>query len=456
MGVVLVRLLPRRRPCDERGAVALTVALLALVLFVMCAFVVDLGHARDRKQASQANSDAAALAGANVLYLTGGASGCTISPCFPQAVAAVEAYTARNFPDVTAADWAACEDPDHYYVYESSLPSTAVATQCISFADDNDLDASAQPTKIRVVTPTVHVKTPFGAVAGVSEVPIGSSARAKLQPGANRSCGLCLIGAGESYVGNGDVTVEGASVHTNGSFTTRNEGKIEALPAGESLITAVNGCDGDCVPSATYAPTIADPYGSLVPSVGSVAAGLPVRTTDVDPCQSGPGVYTKDHQFDHSCTLPRGVYVVTGTWSLKNTTLLDGTSGVALYFACATGTTVRPCVAPGELGGELDVTNGDAQLSAMNTDPMQRFVVVYDKFDTSPLPLQGNGNTKYIGTVYAPTSQLLFPGNSTVTVENGPIIVGSLYSNGNHALLSLTSAVGADIPVPPEKPYLDQ
>jgi hypothetical protein len=43
-----------------------------------------------------------------------------------------------------------------------------------------------------------------------------------------------------------------------------------------------------------------------------------------------------------------------------------------------------------------------------------------------------------------------------MTVTNGPIIAGQIYSNGNKACMTLTSATGAHIYVPPTAPNLDQ
>lgn len=453
-----------RRPRDERGAVAIIVAVLSVVLFVLAALVVDLGQARDRSEASQVSSDAAALAGGTALYQTGGSTGCSVSPCFAQAVAAVEAYTAKNLPGITAASWSGCTDPHHYYVYSGTLPSGTVATSCISFADDDNLANSTQPTKVRVLTPQVAVKTGLGNVAGVSTIDVQTAARAQLPWGTARSCGLCMLGAVASDVGNGDVTVSGASIHTNGSFDVGAQGTVTVTTDTadrEITTTAAAGCSQNCDPAAVYAPTMPDPYASL-----SLPPSDMPHAAKTDPCSTsasvgGPGVYSAAITLPKgACNLQPGMYVITGSWTAGNNTQLTGT-GVTLYFACG-GATPRACSAPGEAGGFLDMKNGTAgtsvtsPLSAMTTGSLAGFVVVYDKYDDSPLGLQGNGDTYYAGTVYAPSSQMNFPGNSTIHVVNGPIVVSSLYSNGNKASMELTSAVGASVPVPSGAPHLDQ
>ena len=60
------------------------------------------------------------------------------------------------------------------------------------------------------------------------------------------------------------------------------------------------------------------------------------------------------------------------------------------------------------------------------------------------------------GAVYAPKALLEFPGNSCVSVTNGPIIVDQLYGNGNTGCVNLISSVGATIPAPPSGASLDQ
>ena len=102
---------------DERGAVAVVVALLVTVLVIMVALVVDLGLARDTRRASQNAADASALAGANALYPVAGCVGGLATPCTADAISAVKSYALDNF-GVSAADWSGCT---------ATLPSGYVA-----------------------------------------------------------------------------------------------------------------------------------------------------------------------------------------------------------------------------------------------------------------------------------------------------------------------------------------
>lgn len=446
-----------RRPAarggrDDRGAIALMAALLATTLFVIAALVIDLGLARDVRRQSQAASDSAALAAANVLYPSSGA--CTspsggVPPCFTDAVNAAKSYSAANF-GVPASAWNTCADAGKFYVPPGSTP-------CISFTDDTMASSLPRtPNRVRVLMPERNVAAGLGRAAGVRSIDIGSYARAKLSDGQARSCGLCLLGTSTSALGNGDVTVNGGSVFTNGSVDTGPNGHLTASPTPPNTITSVGTCVGNCVPATTRtAYPIADPYADAI----TLPLSKGTLTAKTDPCTQGPGIYGALTLPNSTCDLAAGVYFLTGVWDMRNNTLLRGT-GVVLYGTCGTTAAPTGCAAPSQAGGGLDGKNGDTQLIAPTTSPgfgiPAGMVIIYDRTNTTLLNLQGNGNSSITGAVYAVSTQLQFPGNSYFTVTNGPVIVGSLYGNGNTGGVNLNSVNGANIPPPPSGAYLDQ
>jgi Flp pilus assembly protein TadG len=439
--------LTRRR--DERGAVAIMIAVMATILFVVGALVVDLGLARDTRRQSQNAADAASLAAANVLYPKSGlcvadpAPG--VPPCYVDAVNAARSYSATNF-GVGAAEWASCTDAGAFYVPPTSTP-------CISFTDETGTTAQVvQPTRVRVLMPVRNVSIALGAVATSSDaIPITASARAALDPGSARSCGLCILGPNPNGLGNADVTVSGGNVHSNGDVNTGPNGLLSTTPS-PNAITTSGRCIGICTPFAEEGvPPIEDPYADVV--------SFPLaftNTVKTDPCTQGPGVYgAKSFGNNLTCNLSAGLYVLTGTWTLGNQTILRGT-GVTLYGTCGTTASPQVCSSTGQTGGGLDGKNGETQLVAPTTGPLEGLVVVYDPGNTHGLNLQGNGASAVTGAVYAASATLQFPGNSSFSVTNGPVIVGSLYGNGNNGGISLLSSVGANIPTPPEGVRLDQ
>ena len=428
------------------------VALMATGLFIVAGIVVDLGQARDVRRQSQNASDAAALAAANVLYPASGH--CTspsgaLSPCYTDAVNAAKSYSATNF-DVASTDWTSCTDAGHFYVPPSG-------TECVSFTDDSLGGAQpTQPTRVRVRMPTREVTAGLGRLAGVDTIAISTSARAALHPGEARSCGLCLLGDGVSPLGNGDVTVNGGSVFANGSINSGPNGHMTAAPAPPNTITMAGTCPGNCSPAAqTGALPIDDPYASVI------ALPIPKGTLAVktDPCTQGPGIYGALTLPNSTCNLQPGLYFLTGTWDMHNNTLLKGT-GVTLYGTCGTTAAPAECAPTGQAGGGLDGKNGDTQITAPTSSPGNDvpagLAVVYDRGNTAPLNLQGNGNSSITGAVYAAKARLEFPGNSYFSVTNGPIIVGSLYGNGNTGGINLVSSNGANLPAPPSGANLDE
>src|SRR3954447_15226444 len=88
---------------SEEGAVAVLVGILAVVLFGLAALVVNLGLARDTRREAQNTADAAALAAANNLYLSGPAD-------TTAAINAAKQSAADNY-GTTTSEWASFPDP---------------------------------------------------------------------------------------------------------------------------------------------------------------------------------------------------------------------------------------------------------------------------------------------------------------------------------------------------------
>lgn len=424
------------RPRDERGAVAIMVAIVSVTLFVIAAMVVDLGLARDTKRQSQNASDASALAAGNVLYTIPG------TPNFPSAIAAAKIYAQQNF-GVSAGAWNTCVDPAPL----AYVPTTEVGN-CISF------DQQAKPSKVRVVMPVRNVDTNLGVLAGVRNIAISTGARAALDPGERIECSLCVLGSVVHQIGNGDIaviTVTGSGgIHINGSLAGQPNSEVEAGAGGSITIEGTFGAS-DFDPEPESGPRIGDPFANLpYPSY----TGLPPKS---DPCGAGggTGVYASYEVGNNAtCTLLPGLYVFTGTLSLKNTSKLLG-AGVTLLFTCKTGTAARACNAPGEAGGIFDAKNGEVKIAA-GSSQMPSVVVAYDRNNNSAMYLQGNGNSVLTGNVYAPKSLLDANGNSCHTVAGGSVIVNDIYMNGTNNCLNVTDGVPAIYELPPSDLHLDQ
>jgi hypothetical protein len=432
---------------DQSGAVAILVAVMATVLFVLAALVVDLGLARDTRRQVQNAADASSLAAANALYPTSGvcsalnSDGTVTPPCYTDAIAAAKQYAAVNM-GTSDADWSGCVDEHRYWIPTGSTP-------CISFAD-SDLDAvkPVTPTEVRVFAPTRTLRTGLGVLAGKTQVQVYAGARAGLSPSTSYDCALCFLGSVDA--GNADVTVEGGGIQVNGNLSVGATAYWSAETIGVSGTASGN----HFTPAATKSPGFTDPLASMVlpTPTGTNFSSVHSCTTSLN-----PGKYsTLTLGNKDKCTLNPGLYVITGRWLLGNNSVLSGT-GVTLYFTCGTPSSVHTCTtADAGTGGWLDGKNGEVSFaSGVNLFP--DFAIIYDRLNSNDLGLQGNGGTSITGAVYVPNGMLDFNGNSCFGFSKGPIIVnGVIKANGTKSCINVTDAVDKTAATQPGDIALDQ
>jgi hypothetical protein len=432
LGVVLVKPPSTSRNRDEDGAVAVLVAVCSVALFMIAALVVDLGLARDVRRQAQNAADASSLAGVTSLYP---GSQCedpvgTSPPCLNDAIEEVTDYALDNFdvPDAAWFDPELCTGAGK----PSGYVNIAGGSECIAFDD------LSEPRKVWVRVPIEEVKTGFGTLAGVSEIPVSAVARATLNDLPPDSCSLCFMGTVDA--GNGDFSVYGSNIRVNGSVTAGPNSVWTATEGNIGVVGDVNGGQFDPPEVLKVAP-FDDPLAGLV---------LPLDTTGLsgktNPCATdttgGPGIYGTLELPNSACTLQPGLYVVRGTWGMKNNTLLKG-SGVTIYVQSPSG--------------RLDFKNGIVDLEAPTSGTTANLAIIYDRDNTQGLSLQGNGDTQITGTVYALNSVLEFNGNSCFGFAQGPVVAGGVYqANGNQSCVEVSDSTGAEIEVPPGDPNLDQ
>lgn len=435
--------LSHARRSDEDGVVAVFFAIVTcFVLFGIAALVVDLGFARDTRQASQVASDASALAAATALYPDD-----TGVPDFVAAVAAAKTYAEKNFGVDKTTGWVGCAD-------SGAQPFTPDAgNQCISF------DAAISPTKVRVVMPDRKVGAGFGGVYGASTYTISSAARATVASPVSGTCALCFLG--DVDTNNSDFTVATASIAVDGNITS---GPNSFWSAGSILVAGtVNGLDPSTITSSNYSPhptktaPFADPYASLaMPS----STGLTNRG-NLGSCDTSipPGIYGNVTLGNNdTCTLQPGLYVITGRWLEGNHSVLKSSGGVTLYFTCGTPASVRACTdsdVPGVTSGWLDAKNGALDISA-GAGGYTSFAIIYDRLNPNDLELQGNGGTEVTGAIYAPNATMTFNGTSKFGVSGGPVVVKNADGVGNPSGISVTNANSATLTSDPSPASLDR
>jgi hypothetical protein len=436
----------RTRHDDERGAVVVLVAAMTVLLFGVAALVADLGQARVVRREAQAASDSSALAAANALYLAG-----VPTPNIAGAVQAAKQYAADNF-GVTTADWTSCQDPN-------ALPHQPGGTQCISFDD------AVKPSKVRVVAPIRSVNLVFGSVFGADDVGISAQAEASLKVDAISDCALCVVGSGPHDLQNGDVKIAGGNVAINGDVSLKSNGevKVEGQTNDDGTIVAGTISISGTATGTAYTPA---PLTQQQP-IGDPLAAIPLPTnlssispkSNSNPCgpgaTHGPGVYG-DVTVSDPCVLEPGLYVVTGKWELTGNQDLSGT-GVTLYFPCGTQGSPRPCSGPSEEGGRLVAHgNGLINLTAPTSGPYAGLLVAYDRLNSSPLWLTGNGTSRYVGTIYGYSAKMRYDGNGCTNTNESLIVVGALEFNGNNSCLQSTYTKSVNVYVPPDGLHLSR
>lgn len=408
-------LVTRRTSGDERGVVAILFALVTcFVLFGVAALVVDLGLARDTKQASQIASDASALAAANVLYPASGVcnvpTGSSV-PCIQDAVAAAKAYAEANY-NVTAADWARCTPPPAGFI----APVSSV--KCVSF------DSVLAPKKVWAVMPARDVKTGFGVQEGVSSIPVVASARASIAPSVSVNCGLCFLGSIDTT--KFDASVSPGGVAVNGSVTMAGSGSDWSAATIAYTGTFDSNNKINETGTLTKIPGFSDPWATRPGVPPAVPAGYPVLPSGANPCDDGPGIYGA-FEFKKACTFKTGgLYVVTDAWTWKNVTVTA--PGVTIYVLTS---------------GWIDTKNGDLRLTAPAAGSLAGLGIIYDRNNTHDLFLQGNGDSSITGAIYAPASTWKYNGTSDLNVIGGPVILGSMTGNGTTGV-KITSSNDAE------------
>ena len=168
----------KRRERDERGAVAVMVGFLTIVLFTVAAFTVDFGQAYVKKRAVQTTVDFAALAGGG----PGGANlpGSTVGTCW--------------YGNQAGASQQAIVDTAAYLGEHQAWAGTTTAAQLVDcdlrngeasygrFAKDSTgFHLIADPNQLSVIAPQRHVDFQFGRVADVSGVDVNAQATVQIK-----------------------------------------------------------------------------------------------------------------------------------------------------------------------------------------------------------------------------------------------------------------------------------
>ena len=413
----------RRR--NERGAIAILTAFLAVTLLVIASFTVDFGMAYVTKRQLSTASDAAALA-ADAVYKTEYQGVCTVPGNDPKTPIPANANV-RSHAEAAA---------DSLFMQNYSQ-GTAV--------DGNITDVRCKGTGVEVVYSAAgRSNSPFGVLAGGgSTITTHGEAAAAFSVGGG-ICALCVLG--DVNTNNTDFTVTGGDIYVDGNVGTGPNSNWTAT----SYITISGSVSGlsqaNATPDYTAGPHITDPFANVtLPS--SPYTGLADKGASGNPCTQGPGIYGSFNIKNTTCVLQQGAYVFTGGLTFQNTGSHLTSNGlpVTLFFAGPSG--------------HLDIKNGDVFNLAAPSSPVPSgfpstwpagFAIIYARDNTQPLDLQGNGDSfpDVYGNVYALKSVTTFNGNACFQVSGGTVVIGGVDSVGNKSCLNVLDAKNAGASLP--------
>jgi hypothetical protein len=446
-----------------------------VMIFGFAAVVIDLGAARDIRREAQVASDASALGGAGVLYNVE-ADG---TYNFGRAVDKAKQLATLNY-GTTEAQWVSCSDPGN--LGHSPAGETTASTQCISF------DSSSNPKKIRVKVPDVTSPTYFAGVIGQSGPSVSGAAEVTLNPAFIGKCALCVVDVIQpNGTTTGDVLISGGgSLYASGGTLNGNNSEITVLDDGTVEFTNTpdirsgsdpfSGMDPANVKYPTGQP-VQDPFAedpNVPPPPDFNYLGLTLHDSGtLKSCDTGstadslaPGRYNSINFPKGPCTLEDGLYVITGELSLDGQAEVDG-QAVTLFFTCGTADFPRPCAEGGEEGGELDLSGRgtfnveEGFIDSLATDITgeevtdKKYVVIYDRENTSPLTVSGNAGAalgddadadSIGGIIYARAAEGRIDGGGSTGYFNveGQVVLNVLTLNGNGTLISIVdNSLGA-------------
>ena len=392
------------RADDDRGAVAIVVAVFMVASLGLAAIVVDLGYARDRVRVAQNAADAAALAAAQVLSTAA-------DPLHPTtgeqnaAIAAAQAYAhANGWPNGVTLTF----DLAHYVTSASAA-------------------AESEPSF-------------FAGAFGARSVTIGAAAGARWAQPSSGPCSVCVFGSADLQ--NGDLTIENGDMHVHGTISVGPTGHlIDHAGHFYAGSTAPPGGTVDPLPLLRQVGPVADPFAAIPdpPKLGTAVSGSPKGACT-------PGVYAA---VDGCTSFATGIYIVTAASTFTGNSGATGT-GVLFYLACNHGGKAAHCHA-GEAGGSLS-TNGGPKLALAFTplaDPTYAGLVVYgDRDNTATLDIQGGSDVSLgAGSLYMRSGTLAHGGNPTIHI-GGTMAVGMYSSNGNPNPAFVTGTGISSVPVP--------
>ncbi|GAC1486511.1 MAG: hypothetical protein NVS1B1_01710 [Candidatus Limnocylindrales bacterium] len=405
------------------------VAITFMAMLFVVGLAVDAGQLFSARRTMQEAVDAAAFAGAVVLY-QGGTSA--------QAVAAATADAQRNgFVDGVASTTVTVNSPPLSGLYASPPASAATAARYVEVIIVRQVQTTLVPAEAAFTQ--IRARGTGGAEPlnnGYAIIALDRNAT----PSAFNATSNATI-----HLTGGGILVDSSSATAATNLQTNPAAFTIATPAGVSPPYGVSISGGTSsiwptgFPVTTAVPQQPDPFAGFLkpdptglPIFNSIPAGSPAGLS--------PGIYTVPLTSNGGQTivLNPGIYILKAGWAdagLGSIVSASPTTTPACPTNCGVfifNTNVNYPAAGGGCGNLSLSGNGVINLAAQTTGVYANFLLYQDPACTNPVTISGNGAFTASGTIYVPGASFTFNGNNatltgsqlvakTVNVQNGTV-----------------------------------
>jgi len=398
---------------DEGGQAIVLVAAAMLAMLFAVGLAIDAGQLFVARRGAQEAADAAAFAGAVVLYQGGSAA---------QAVAAAQADATLNG---------------------------------FTTGGDTTVTVNAPPVSGPFTGSLVHVEVIVQTQVRTALVPAQSSlaaVRARGVAGAqplNNGYAVMSLDRGDtpnalSVQAGGSVSLNGGGILVNSTSSTaaNNQGGSISVEPYPPYGTDVSGnVSGTWPHVSTGQPQLPDPFaGYPKPSTN----GLPVYTS-LGGTTLNPGVYDVSIAASGGTTLTlnSGVYILrAGMGASGNADIVAGPGGVFLFNANANY--------PASGGGCTSVSlvgNAVSTLLPLTTGTYANLLFYQDPECTNAFTIAGNGVLTASGTIYVPNGAVVFNGNDA-TLTGSQLVAKTVEVQNGNVNITFSTATTAQPVVP--------
>lgn len=292
-------------------------------------------------------------------------------------------------------------------------------------------------------------------VLGMSTVDIPAMAVAKVVGLPNAACVLALTGS-ISFEGSPNINAPGCGMASN----SRAQNALDFTGGGMSMnigsLSTVGGCAGAtsfCKAALTHMPApVVNPFSALDGALTTLCGANPTLPAKCGLTACSPGNTLWAYTAAKPCTNDgvniagntpislSGIYFISGTLKITGTPVISGTAIFILLPGATidnkgnaaitiTGPTTAPSAA--SLPAALQSAASSFQYMALYAAPCASCSA-----SVKSMTFGGNTNITLRGNIYAPTANVTFQGDPTVTVGGGgggcgQLIAASVAFNGN-------------------------